>query len=216
MARASSGQLRPAERRGDGLGGALSHRVSARDTVAGNYAYSSYIYLNNLSSGIPAPNFVSQTASMSYSHLVTPKFGLSIAAGPEWINLVNQPQTLNAFVDASANYNGEFSHLSAAFVRSTNSGYGVIGGAISDSVTFAAGRVFMRRCGTARSTWATRRPTACLPRAFRLTSFTPSSRVCRFRVPWRAAFPSTPATRWKTSPMRAPLRRPIYSTGSPR
>ena len=124
----------------------LSHRVSGRDTIAGNYSYSSYIYLNNLSNGIPEPNFVSQTASMSYTHQVSPRFALSIAGGPEWvmINFSNQGQTLNAFVDASANYSGEFSHLSLAYVRNTNSGYGVIGGAISDSVTFAASRVFAR------------------------------------------------------------------------
>ena len=124
----------------------FGHHIDARNTFGGNYAYSSFIFLNNLSNGIPEPNFASQTASFFYSRQITRKLGFSVAAGPEWtkINLSGNGQSLNAYADASINYTGEFSHLSLSYVRSTNNGYGVIGGGISDSAAFSAARVFAR------------------------------------------------------------------------
>lgn len=124
----------------------FTHRLDPRTTYGANYAYSSYIYLDNLTYGIPAPNFVSQTASFTFSRQLNRKTSLSVAAGPQWTQLdaLNNTVSLNAFADASVNYSQEFSRFSLSYVRSTNSGYGVVGGALSDSVTLLGSRTFER------------------------------------------------------------------------
>ena len=124
----------------------FAHRLDARTSFGGNYAYSSFIYLNNAGVGFPAPNFVSQTASFTLSHQVNRKLNLSIAAGPQWtqINLAQNSVTLNAYADASLTYTTEFVHLGASYVRSTNSGYGVVAGSLADSVSLSASRLVSR------------------------------------------------------------------------
>lgn len=141
----------------------FSHRLDARNTYGANYAYSSYIFLKNLSNGVPEPNFVSQTVSMTYTRHLSRKLDLSLAAGPEWtsINLTQNTSTLNAYADASLSYTMELAHLGLGYVRSTNSGYGVTGGSLSDSITFNASRVYGRVWSAAANAAWTR--TASLP-----------------------------------------------------
>jgi hypothetical protein len=123
----------------------FTHTLSARNTYGANFAYSSSIFLMNLSQGIPAPNFVSETASFSYSHQFNRRLELNLAAGPEWVKLNSSNSTgLSAYADASLGYSTEFGHMNLAYVRNTNSGWGVVGGAQSDSVTFQASRMYSR------------------------------------------------------------------------
>lgn len=131
----------------------FTHRLDARDTFGGNYAYSSFIFLNNLSTGVPEPNFVSQTASAIYTRQINRKLSLNLAAGPEWtqINFAQNSTALNAYADASLNYLSEFARLSLLYVRTTNNGYGVVGGSLSDAVTFSASRTYARVWNTAAS-----------------------------------------------------------------
>jgi hypothetical protein len=121
-------------------GGSLGHRIDARNTVSGNYAYSNFAY------GGGGTGFASQTASLAYSHQATRKLGLSVSAGPQWtnLNLPGIPPSLSIYAQASANYAAEFSHMVLSFTRSDNGGYGVIAGAISNSVTFSISRTFAR------------------------------------------------------------------------
>jgi hypothetical protein len=120
--------------------GGLGYRIDARNSVSGSYSYSSFTYSEG------EPGFASQTASLMYSHQFTRKFGVSMSAGPQWtdLNLSGNPISLSLYAQASANYAAKFSHMSLAFVRSANSGYGVIAGAVSDSVSFSIGRTFAR------------------------------------------------------------------------
>jgi hypothetical protein len=124
----------------ESAGGSLSRRIDARNTVSGNYAYSTFTY------GVGQPGFASQTASLAYSRQFTRKFGISMSAGPQWtsLNVPGNPISLSLYAQASANYAAKFSHMSLGFVRSTNGGYGVIAGAISDSATFSISRTFAR------------------------------------------------------------------------
>ena len=73
-------------------------------------------------------------------------FGMSLAAGPQWtgIDSPGLTPTLSLFANLSASYAGKFSHATIAYSRSSNSGFGVVGGAISNSVTFSTGRTFDR------------------------------------------------------------------------
>ena len=130
---------------GDSAGAGLSHRIDARNSLAGNFAYSRNTY-SGTSSGIRQPGFSSQTASLQVTHQFTRKLSTSLAAGPQWTSIDSPGLTpaLSLFANLSASYTGEFSHASLAYSRSTNSGFGVVGGAISNSVTFSAGRIFDR------------------------------------------------------------------------
>ena len=123
----------------------LSHRIDARNNLGGNYSYSNFTYSGN-NFGIAEPGFTSQTASLQYTHQFSRKLGISLAAGPQWssIDIPGSSPLLSLFADLSATYAGEFSHASLGYSRSSNSGYGVVGGAISDSVTFSTGRTFNR------------------------------------------------------------------------
>jgi hypothetical protein len=131
--------------------GGFTYRLDARNTYGANYAYSSYIFLNNLSNGVPEPNFVSQTASFTYSRQVSRRLTVSVAAGPQWTsinfsqsspNFTQSSPSLSVYADASANYSNVFGKMSANYVRSTNSGWGVIGGSLSDSASFAVTHTF--------------------------------------------------------------------------
>ncbi len=130
---------------GDSAGAGLSHRIDARNSLAGNFAYARNTY-SGTSSGIRQPGFSSQTASLQFTHQFTRKLSTSLAAGPQWTSIDSPGLTpaLSLFANLSATYTGEFSHASLAYSRSTNSGFGVVGGAISNSVTFSAGRVVDR------------------------------------------------------------------------
>jgi hypothetical protein len=123
----------------------LSHSIDARNSLGGNYSYSRNTY-SGTNLGIPQPGFSSQTASLQYSHQFTRKLSTSLSAGPQWTS-VDSPgvtPTLSFFASLSASYAGKFSHATIAYSRSSNSGFGVVGGAISNSVTFSTSRTFDR------------------------------------------------------------------------
>ena len=127
----------------DGASGSigLSHRIDARTSVSGNFAYSRYTY------GVGLPGFSSQTASLQFTRQLTRKLGISASVGPQWTTVSGSPNgapSVNLFTSLSASYAGEFTHASLSYTRSTNSGSGVAAGALSDGVAFSAGRTFAR------------------------------------------------------------------------
>jgi len=130
---------------GDSASAGLSHRIDARNSLGGNFAYTRNTFSGAIST-LADPSFSSQTASLQYTHQFTRKLGAVVAAGPQWTSIDSPGLTpaLSLFANLSANYTGEFSHASVAFSRSSNSGFGVIGGAISNSVTFSTGRIVDR------------------------------------------------------------------------
>jgi hypothetical protein len=124
-------------------GGGISHQVNARNTWGGNYAYTSASFTGQ-TFGIPAQDFTSQTASLQYSHKFTPKLSVALSGGPQWsrVDSNGSPQSLSLFANVSGEYAGRFSSASLGYVRSTSGGDGVVGGSLSDSVTFGASRTF--------------------------------------------------------------------------
>ena len=130
---------------GDSASASLSHRIDARNSLAGNFDYSRNTYSGS-GPGILQPGFSSQTASLQLSHQFTRKLSTSLAAGPQWTSIDSPGLTpeLSLFANLSATFTGEFSHATLAYSRSSNSGFGVVGGAISNSVTFSTGRTFDR------------------------------------------------------------------------
>jgi hypothetical protein len=121
----------------------LTHQLNARTGFGGTYSYSNFSYSGN-NFGIPTPGFISQTASANVSHQVTRRLGLSVAAGPQWSSLSSSGggTSIDLFADLSASYTGKVASSSLVFTRSTNSGFGSFGGAVSDSVLFGYSRKF--------------------------------------------------------------------------
>ena len=130
--------------------GGISHQYSARNTLGGNYAYSYFSY-PSYNFGLPTASFESQTASLQYTHQFTRKLSLNASSGPEWtsVSLPGSSLSLSLYADAALAYTGKFSRASLAYVRSTNNGYGVIAGSLSDAVSFTTSRTFVRvwNCG---------------------------------------------------------------------
>jgi hypothetical protein len=124
-------------------GGGIYHAYTRRTTVGGNFEYSDYSFVGHIQ-GIPAPDFKTQTASVSFQHQYTRKFSLSASGGPQWttIELGNYSTSLGAFANVTASYQGEQTQSTLTFVRTTNAGYGVIGGGLSNTVAYVGTRKF--------------------------------------------------------------------------
>jgi hypothetical protein len=117
--------------------GGITHAYTRRTTLAGNYTYSDYSFVGN-NGGLFAPDFKTHTGTINYVHQFTRRLTLSAAAGPQWtiIQFANNSTSLNVFVDTSVSYQSERSRSAVAYVRTTNAGYGVIGGGLSNAVSY--------------------------------------------------------------------------------
>jgi len=124
-------------------GGGLYHAYTRRTTVGGNFEYSDFTYLGQ-SLGMPTPDLKTQTATINFQHQYNRKFAVDAAVGPQWttIELGTDTTSISAFANVAATYQGEVTHQALTFVRSTNAGYGVIGGGVSTSVGYTAERKF--------------------------------------------------------------------------
>ncbi|MGA1981199.1 MAG: hypothetical protein ABSG84_01900 [Acidobacteriaceae bacterium] len=126
-------------------GGGISHQVNPRTSFGGNYSYSTYEFPGN-SATMTGPGFESQTASGQITHQFTRKFTVTASAGPQWtaISSNGNSEGLSVYAAASAAYHGHFSQASVSYSRGTNSGYGVVGGALSQGGGVSVGRTFAR------------------------------------------------------------------------
>lgn len=124
-------------------GGGISHQLNARNSLGANYLYSKYSYSGDFS-GVPAPGFVSQTASMQYMHQFTRRLNMTLNAGPQWSseNGSGTSPSLSFYISGTASYSGRFSRASVSYTRGTNSGYGVVGGSLGNSVSATGSRTF--------------------------------------------------------------------------
>jgi hypothetical protein len=129
----------------DSIGGSagLIHQLNARSSYGGSYSYSSFSFPSN-TLGVPAPDFNSQTASAFASHQFTRRLSASISAGPQWtsVGTPGSSPSLSLFVSALTSYSAKNYSTSLSFSRSTNSGFGVVGGAISNSVNLSVNHTF--------------------------------------------------------------------------
>jgi len=129
--------------------GALSHLIDSRTSLGGYYSYSSYNYPSYSGSasafGAAQSGFSSQTAGLHFTRQLTRALGFSASAGPQWTGMgSNGSIATSLYASTSVSYTGEFSNASLAYTRSTNAGFGVTGGTLSDSVGFGASRTFDR------------------------------------------------------------------------
>jgi hypothetical protein len=150
----------------------ISHRINARNSYSGNYAYSEFSYGSN------QPGFASQTASASYSHQFSRKLSMNVSAGPQWskgTGSQNTSTSTSLYASASLNYSAQFSNFVLGYSRGVNSGFGVTAGAYADSVHFGASRNFARVWNGAVSASYTR--TTSLASSGTTSSFAPQTSV---------------------------------------
>jgi hypothetical protein len=123
----------------------INHAYTPRTTVGGNFTYSDYSFIGN-TQGVLAPDFKTKTGTVNYVHQFTRRLVVNAAAGPQWttIELGSNSTSLGVFVDVSASYRGEQSASTLSFVRSTNAGYGVVGGGLSNSVAYSGTKTLGR------------------------------------------------------------------------
>ncbi|HLI77971.1 MAG TPA: hypothetical protein VKV02_13585 [Acidobacteriaceae bacterium] len=125
----------------EGGSGGLTYRLSARDSLSGNYNYSSFSYSGN------GYGFSAQGGTIGYSRQWSGRLGTSVFFGPQVIggsNLAINGTSVQLSGGATANYQSRMTNYTLAYSRGVNNGSGVINGAFSDNITLAAHRQFGR------------------------------------------------------------------------
>jgi hypothetical protein len=148
-------------------GGGFSHQINARNSYGANYSYSTFTYPGN-TYGVDAQGFISQTVSGVYTRQFTRRMTATISAGPQFTTLTNSGSSnaVSLYVSANAAYAGKASTATLAFNRSTNSGFGVNGGALSSGVSFGINHRFAtvwNVSGSASYTASSNLPVAGIP-----------------------------------------------------
>jgi hypothetical protein len=122
-----------------------THRMDARSTagVSVNYVYTTDQYL-----GANLP-FTSEGISFQYTRQLSPFFSVNASAGPQRIYgsgvaapLI--PSRITVVAGAGLNYTRKFTTVSLGYSRATNSGSGVVYGALTDSVVLSASQQLSR------------------------------------------------------------------------
>jgi hypothetical protein len=142
-----TGDLRRDGLDADGIsgGGGMNHMYSPRTVAGANFTYSSYTFAQS-KLNFPVPDLETETATANYSHQFTRRLQATAAVGPQWstVNLVTKTTSLGVFANVNASYSAQRINQSLSFLRGANSGYGVIGGTTSTSVTYAASMQYRR------------------------------------------------------------------------
>ena len=125
-----------------GASGGLHYRMSARDSLVGNYRFSKFTY--------PAFgfSFFSQSGMFGFSRLWSRRLSTSISMGPEWTSSSDAslvPSSNGFAMNAQASYQAGYNNLEISYVRGINSGGGYLIG--SEINTAQAG--YSRQLGKA-------------------------------------------------------------------
>lgn len=116
-----------------------THRIDARSTASAsvNYVYTTDQYLGG---NLP---FTSEGISLQYQRQLSHFFTMTVGAGPQRIYgsglaapLI--PSRITVAANAGLNYTRRFTTVSLNYSRATNSGSGVVYGALTDSVVLSA------------------------------------------------------------------------------
>ncbi len=122
-----------------GVGGGVLHRIDARNSIGGNYNFEDFTYVGNPYS------FRSNSVTAEYIYRFSPRLTFDGMGGPQWSSSSAFSSTyLNGSAALSLTYVGERGNAQLAYTRGTNTGSGVVAGAIQDTVGFNATHRFMR------------------------------------------------------------------------
>ena len=119
----------------------LQHRLDARSSVGGSYTYSRSSFSNS------SYAFSSQLATVQYSRQLSRQLSMNVFAGPQWStgnNALLEPTAVNLSVGFGLAYRGKMTTQALNYTRGTNTGFGVLQGARSDSINYTVSRNFAR------------------------------------------------------------------------
>jgi hypothetical protein len=126
--------------------GGLNHRINARNTVAANYSYSRFTYVDE------PYTFNTNGLSFEYVRSFTPRLIMDASIGPQWnAGTTFSSTSLSVAGSLFFSYVREKTSMSLGYTRGTNNGSGVVPGALSDSIGFSARRMLNRAWGAAGS-----------------------------------------------------------------
>ena len=131
----------------------INHQIDRRNSVSLSGVYSTFNLTNLLNlypPGFPSSDITYQTkgVNLAYTRLWTRSLSTDVSAGPMWISSSAAPlipNRLNFYVNGGMSYNRQLSNYNVRYMHGVNGGSGVQPGALSDSVTAAAGRTFSAR-----------------------------------------------------------------------
>jgi hypothetical protein len=121
--------------------GGVNHRIDARDSVSANGTYSTFTYDS------AGNNFHTDGVNGHFQRLLSRTLTMDVSAGPEWITSSNTaliPSRVIVAANAGLSYQRRYTNARVNFSRGVNGGSGVQPGALSNSVSAAAGRTWGR------------------------------------------------------------------------
>jgi hypothetical protein len=119
--------------------GGINHRINARSSVGVNYVYSHFSYTDN------PFTFNTNGVNLEYIYHFSRKMTIDASVGPQWNAGTTFGNTaLNVAAAVNVNYLGERSSGTLSYTRGTNSGSGVVAGALLDTVGFVGRHNFTR------------------------------------------------------------------------
>lgn len=122
-----------------------THRIDARSTASANV---NYVYTTDQYLGSNLP-FTSEGISFQYTRQLSHFFNMTASAGPQrtygsGIAAPLIPSKIFVVASAGLNYTRRFTTVSLGYSRATNSGSGVVYGALTDSVVLSASQQLTR------------------------------------------------------------------------
>ncbi len=136
----------------DGMGAnaGINRRLSARDSVSGQYMYFRFGYPESDFSGTPGISFSSEVNSVSFSYrrIWNRWLTTSASAGPEWIQSSYStvlPASTSVSASASAQSRLRFGAASLTYFHGISGGAGYLPGAESDSISANFSREFRKK-----------------------------------------------------------------------
>jgi hypothetical protein len=111
--------------------GGLSHRIDALSSIAGNYNYTHFSYIN------ASFSFTAQSGTVQYTRQWNRRFHTDISVGPQFHHSSNTTlggSSLGLSANIQATYNLQRGSLEASYVRGVQGGSGVVQGSSADTL----------------------------------------------------------------------------------
>lgn len=124
-----------------GATGGLSYRLSARDSLMGNYRFSKFTYPRF------GFSFYTQTVFFGFQRVWTKKVSTDVTVGPQWTSSSSPslvPSTQGVAVNAALTYRAGYNSFSTSYSRGINGGGGYLIGAESDTASANYSRLIDR------------------------------------------------------------------------
>ncbi len=125
----------------------LTRRLTARNSLSGQYIFSDYSYPGN-NQALAISSLVTSTALFGYQREWNRQITTNVSIGPQWIQSSNSavvPSSTKVSGNAMVHYKSRFGSAALSYRHSTGGGAGFLYGAEVDSVNANFSREFERK-----------------------------------------------------------------------